>query len=262
MKSILIVTAVLLLVFSCRKQQPEMNAAQNACDCIEETTAEFTIEEMTAQQGQPWNFYTISDTIFAGHNVRFTAKANDVTYKWYIGNEVLSSKTVFRNFPLSTLAQNIPITLVVKKEVNKICFPNDDGYDSVVKILHPADFVIDTGTDYEFPFLEGTYRVKSSHLPDSFDVGFYISKDFQTTAMFNVINYNGLGSNCIETAEVYGFNYRQIWSQDGTFNSPLGCDYLQGDIHRRIDGVTEMNFSLHPPGSPNYTLLKYLGRKL
>lgn len=262
MKQIIFLLLILILLFSCRKKQPEIVAAQNACDCIEATSADFSIEEATAGFTQSWNRFTETDTIFENRNVRFTAKTEDAEYTWYIGTEVLTSKTFGRHFSSAFLGQNIPVTLVVKKDANTGCFPNDDGYDSITKVFHVAPFIEDTGTDYVFTPMEGTYRMKSAHLPDSFDVDFEMSKDFQATAMFNIQNYDGAGSNCTNTAKLTAGNYRQFFSEQPGNNSGSACKLLSGYIHNQMNGKTVMHFTLYTPNNPNYQVLDYEGRKL
>ncbi|MFK8038831.1 MAG: hypothetical protein AB8B74_11110 [Crocinitomicaceae bacterium] len=110
--------------------------------------------------------------------------------------------------------------------------------------------------------MEGSYRIKSNHLSDSFDIVFdvdYAPLGYET---FNNRNYDGLGSDCINQAEISGANYRQVWTIVGT--SVQQCDYLKGSIHNRIEGVTEMKFSFGASSStnPNYNERIYLGRRL
>ncbi len=259
MKNALFISSMLLLIYSCRKEQPQMNAVQNACDCAEEILADFTIEGATAGFTQPWNRFTETDTVFVNRNVRFTARIEDATYKWYIGSEIVTQKSFGRFFSDAFEGQDIPVTLVVKKKANSGCFPADDGYDSITKVFHVAPFILDSGTDYVFPPLEGTYRMKSSHLPDSFDVVFDIGKNFQATVMFNIQNFDGEGNDCVNIATCTAINYRQIWSEDGAGST---CKMFVGDIHNLLNGKTKMHFTFYYPEHPDYQVLDYEGRKL
>jgi len=235
-----------------------MNTVQNACDCLNEVSAEFTIEEVTSYS-QPWEKRTETDTTFMKTNVAFTAKEKDAEYTWCIGSEIITDKTFARYFGYTSAGQNIKVTLVVKKKANTACFPNDDGSDSITKVFHVAPFILDTGIDYVFPPLEGTYRMKSNYLTDSFD----ISKNFQATAMFNIQNYDGEGSNCINTAQFTALNYRQVFSELSEGNgSGSACKQLSGYIHNQMNGKTVMHFTLYTPNNPYYQVLDYEGRKL
>jgi hypothetical protein len=248
-----------VLLHSCKKEQPALRSLEEDCDCAKEVSAEFLMEERTGLTDSHYKF-TNTDTIYHNKAVRFTALDSTANYTWYIGAEKLNTRKVLRYFDQSLIGHTIPIILVVKKNANTICIPTDDGYDSIVKYLYVSQYVIDTGTDYEYGSIEGIYRVKSSHLLDSFDIVFYVSKSSSTEIMFNIENYDGLGSNCINQARATNFNYRQIFTSFGT--STTQCDYIMGDIHNRLDGVTEMNFTFFYKEHPDYKVRKYLGRRL
>ena len=263
MKKILLVILPLLfltVLINCKKQQPQINEdIKNPCDCAHEVSADFDIFEV----GGTWSEQTLTDTIYHDKYVIFKAKDTIANYTWYIGSEVFNTKEVTKFFDNSLIGQNIPIALVVKKEPNTYCFPNDDGYDSIVKSIYVSQYIINDFTNtLNYGPIEGTYRVKSEHKADSFDIVFYTTLNFQNENMFNIENYDGEGSNCLNQALVTGANYREVWTKSGT--SVTQCDYIQGSIHNRLDGVTEMNFSF---GSSNvnadyYYERKYLGRKL
>jgi hypothetical protein len=112
----------------------------------------------------------------------------------------------------------------------------------------------------------GTYRVKGPHLVDSFDVAFWAIPHIVsggTLYSYKIFNYDGLGSNCLNSIPVYqvrikAFTYRKVWL--GYVAHP---DYFGGTIHRRLDGVTEMNFTYSLDGtSANMVNRTYYGRKI
>jgi len=263
-RHILVVFLCVVMLLACKKEQleqPELAEFNRNCSCAKEVSADFTMEEQTTSNP---NFvkYTNTDTIFKNKNVRFTALENSADYTWYIGTEIISNKTVSRYFSDAWVGENIPVTLVVKKKPNLICLPNDDGYDSITKILHVSEFPFIVGSEVYLGSIEGVYRVKSAHLPDSFDIEFYVDIASPGFQYFNVINYDGVGSDCIHQARAGGGNYRQVWSTGGT--SVTQCDYLRGSVHNRIDGITEIKFTFGAgsPTNANYYERTYLGRKL
>jgi hypothetical protein len=250
--------SLLLLLFACKKEQPEMtNESKDPCECASEISADFKIEEST---GSFAGDFTETDTVYKNKWVYFTAYENEATYTWYIGLDVLTDQSVNRYFSDTWEGYDIPITLVVEKEPNSVCFPNDDGYDSITKTFHISQYPISTGipfSDIDAGPIEGKYRVKSSHLPDSFDIELDLIVDSQGGSghFFNIINYNGYGDSCINQTRVKGMNYRQVWN-----NPPTGyCDNLYAVIHNRMDGVTEMKMSWIGDGTG---LLTYYGRKI
>ena len=267
MKKILLVILPLLfltILINCKKQQPQINEdIKNPCDCATEVSADFDMLEISGQTNSIFERTTPTDTIFKNKSVKFLAKDSTANYTWYIGTEVLTDREVVRYFDQSLVGQDLPITLVVKKTPNNICFPSDDGYDSIVKILHVSPYPIAIAPNLDLGSIEGTYRVKSEHKADSFDIVFYTSINGLGENKFNIENYDGNGSNCLNQANIGEYlNYRQVGTSWGTSTSQ--CDYIKGSIHNRLDGVTEMNFSF---GSNNvnadyYYERKYLGRKL
>lgn len=250
--------ALLLVVFGCKKiEQPDMSTVTDPCDCVKEVSADFVMEEKNSF----WTDYlTETDSIFKNKNVRFRALEDSATYTWYIGQEVLTSKQVDRYFDEALAGQTLPITLVVKKKANSICFPDDDGYDSITKYLTVTNFI---ESDWQngvlnIGSLEGTFRVKSDHLPDSFDITIDYVFSSGSNRRLNVFNYNGLGSNCInQIRDIEQFNYRELRFWDGTGTIPEQCDKLQGIIKTKLDGTVEMNFTLYFD-----QFLNYKGRRL
>ncbi|MGM0479701.1 MAG: hypothetical protein ACQERC_10800 [Bacteroidota bacterium] len=254
---------LVLILYSCKKEQPQLNnESKDPCDCANEVSADFEIWEGSSQVPNPRQ--TLTDTTYKDRTVEFRALEENAVYTWYIGADVETEQVTWKYFSDQWANQDIPITLVVEKEPNNVCFPEDDGYDSITKTFHISDYWQENTNDVDLGPIEGTYRVKSEHLSDSFDVEFYADKNFQGEIMFNIVNYNGEGSNCIDQARITGSNYRQVWTTNGT--GSLVCDALRGYIHNRLDGVTEMHFSFGStsPNDPDYDYYErtYLGRKL
>ncbi len=248
-----------MLFFACRKKelQPELSAFNKECDCAKEVSAEFLMEEMAT----PINWLyerksTDTDTIYAEQNVRFFAKDTNANYTWYIGSEVIEDREFYRFFDKSLTGQTLPITLVVKKKPNLICFPNDDGYDSIVRYLTVAEefdwenFYKDT--NYRF---EGVFRMKDPEQPDSIDITIDLRYD-------NIPNYSGIKRIVITNLEgnqellhfgQEGINYRQFWTE-GHY-----C-YRQLSLHNKWNGEVELTVKAFE-GTPckNY---HYKGRRL
>ncbi|HHB77964.1 MAG TPA: hypothetical protein ENK85_01870, partial [Saprospiraceae bacterium] len=108
------------------------------CEEATEVTADFTIME----NGYPNNLSGGLDTLFKPFDtdtvrrtrIIFSALEEDAEYTWIIGAETLHTRVVQRSgFPKG---ETIPITLIVKKTPNAMCFPNDDGIDTLVRYMH------------------------------------------------------------------------------------------------------------------------------
>jgi hypothetical protein len=256
---VIILFLVLLVAFGCKKEKPTVPEEVNPCELAQPTTGDFLIEEQTAPAPPQLRKYTITDTVFNGKNVRFTALQDDAQYTWYIGTEVLHVQSFERYFGSSLSNTDIPITLVTRKTPNKLCFPNDDGYDSITKIMHVSHLPDWVSPDVTYGPIEGNFRVKSEHLPDSFDVKIDITY-IGGESYFNITNYDGFGSSCIQQARPSIRNYRQIWVYDGT--SSMQCDAFKGYLHVHVGGLIEFNITLFNTNDPNHVSRAYLGRRI
>lgn len=264
MKNLLYIFTLLVVAgsVSCKKEQPEMKPFNEDCSCANEVSADFLMEEMTFSNLSIAK-YTDTDSILGSKSVRFRVKESGAEYKWYIGSETMIDTSVIRFFGPSILGQTVPIILVVKKKPNKICFPNDDGYDSVVKYLTITNYPIADYVNHDLTIgsIEGTYRVKSAHLTDSFDVHVDCVIDNLNNQKLNLYNYDGIGSDCILTIQMEdGINYRELFVVGGT--GTFVCDYIRGTIKHPQNGKVQMDFTLLYEGHPDYKILKYFGRKL
>lgn len=261
MKKTIIICLAVLLFASCKKEQPEMSTLNAGCDCAEEVKSKFEMLEMTSGN-ENFADYTDTDSIFGDKNVLFKALTENAEYTWYIGTEVLNTREVKRFFPNSMIGQTVPITLVTKKKANTVCFPNDDGYDSVVKYLTIAQ--LDLYNNFDTTRIEGYYKVKSPLLNDSI----ILTIDYIETGIgyyYNFYNYNGVDSNCIKvigTGDV-GHNYRQLF-----VNTPAGIsnDYLQGTVYVGQNNSAELDLTtgayIDGVWQPVVYYWKYKGRKL
>ncbi|MDB0037897.1 hypothetical protein N9F08_00890 [bacterium] len=259
------ITLVLILPFlflGCKKhEQPEMNPQYEECNCAHEVSAEFLMEEMSSFTTSAK--YTNTDSIFSSKNVRFYGLEENAEYTWYIGTEIVTSREVIRYFNDGLVGQTLPIALVVKKTPNNICFPNDDGYDSIVKQLSVAQ--LPTYTLLDTTFLEGTYRMKSPLHIDSVDIIIdYRNYSNGLDKRIDIYNYDGIGSNCLNRIPRGGTNFRQFWTFGD--NSVTQSDYLQGTVHHLLDGGVEMNLTTGGYVSGTYVTelnhFEYRGRKI
>jgi hypothetical protein len=261
----LIFLPFLIIAFTaCKKhEQPELTEVNTDCDCASEVSADFEILEL---ETLPWfdPVGTDSDTIFHEKNVIFRAKEENAEYTWYIGNEVLNTKEVGRNFSAAWGGQDITVSLVVRKAPNAICLPNDDGYDSISRTFYVQPYAAcDLTSQYvnDTTLMEGTFRVKSAHVLDSFDVTIdYIDEPGAVDKIY-IYNYDGMGTN-IQSIGRCGTRstYRGLWIvNQGTF---YNC--FQGEIFYRINGTAIFNLTLCENVGGTYvnTDYTYTGRKL
>ncbi len=238
------------LAVSCKKDKITP-PAPDPCIGLQEVSADFLMEEMTSFN-ENLSIFTDTDTIYSEKPVRFTAKEENAEYTWYIGTEVLHTRSVTRFFSNALEGQTLPITLVVKKAANTSCFPLDDGYDSIVKYLSVSNQKIGVDSSY---LMEGVFRLKEKNRTDSVDITIDVKRSLQNDILVDIFNYDGNGTNTVLplTSGGYGargFNYRQYWF------------YLAAhevDFQHEING--KVTISIVSWG-PNYNSYYYTGRKL
>jgi hypothetical protein len=266
-RNIIIFTSLTLAItlLACRKIQPDFNvAATDPCDCASEVSADFVIEEYS---GPVSNFFVETDTTFHDSEVQFRALEANAEYTWYIGIDTFNTQAAIRFFNDQWIGFDIPITLVVKKEPNNTCFPNDDGYDSITKTFYVSQYPIENGTnqDIEFGSIEGTYRVYSMELGDSIDIVVDVNDKWSTKTV-DFINIDGSGAVCDSfSRDVDAYSYREFHFEVSHSTTSI-CTGLSGIVRNKIDGEAEMiihTSTLDPQdNSVVDNSYNYFGRKL
>lgn len=141
---LLLMGAVLLLVQCCKPDDeptppcddPANPDCPNYDPCIMESpvTAEFKIYDDVFSGGPNADKWFEDDKIYRGR-IKFAAVEDSAHYTWYLGAETIMGtdfKEVIKNtgdLPPGTYTA----ALVVDKEPNAFCFPDDDGRDSIFK---------------------------------------------------------------------------------------------------------------------------------
>jgi hypothetical protein len=229
---------LLVVVWGCRKEKPAFDLSdKDPCSCASEVSADFVIEELAATI--PETVWVETDTVFQGASVRFRAKEDNANYKWYIGSQVFNTRSVVRNFGWEWYGIDIPITLVVTKEPNSVCFPSDDGYDSIVKNFHifeAEQALSEDQTEWSNWPTTGTYRMISPEHQDSFDMKIRVFRGIPNweNKFVTLENWDGSGNDCISTTKgLWGSSYRYIgFKQSGS----TICTSLTGHLTRDING--------------------------
>ena len=231
---------LLLFVWACRKEKPEFDLSdKDPCGCASEVSADFVIEELATTI--PETVWVETDTVFQGASVRFRAKEDNANYTWYIGSQVFNSQSVVRNFGWDWYNVDIPITLVVTKEPNSICFPADDGHDSIVKNFHIFEVeqaLSEDQTEWSNWPTTGTYRMISPEHQDSFDMKIRVFRGLINwdTKFVTLENWDGYGNDCISPSKtLWGSSYRYIgFKQTGN----TICTSLTGHLIRDMNGAS------------------------
>jgi hypothetical protein len=251
--------AVLCLI-SCKKEQPALRSLEEDCSCAKEVSADFKMEESGSSDFNGNRAET--DTSLFYKYALFSANEVNAEYTWYLDSEEINNKNKFSQYyGEESINKTIKVTLVVKKKPNKICLPNDDGYDSVTKFFHVSNRNWVSLFELPFPESEGVYRVKEQHSNDSVDITF----DLSTSSPFG-----SSGVAMILYIPDGKINYHIF--KDSVVSLPSGIQYIgyrrflfesighDVDIYRRNNKDVEFNFT--STNKEYYKDFKYKGRKL
>jgi hypothetical protein len=263
----LLFTAIALAItlLACRKIQPDFDvSAEDPCDCASEVSADFVIEELFSPINQ---VFIETDTTFHDRDIQFRALEENAEYTWYIGIDTFNTQSASRFFTDQWIGFDIPITLVVKKEPNNTCYPNDDGYDSITKTFYVSQYPVEYGTnqDIEFGSIEGTYRMFSTELNDSIDIGVDVNDKWDTRTI-DFTNIDGTSIVCDSfNRDLSNWSYRELRFESYHTTTSI-CTGLSGVVRNKVNGEAEMiihSSTLDPQNNNlvDYTY-NYFGRKL
>jgi len=258
---------ICLLLLGCKKyEQPELTPLNQDCSCASEVNADFEILELEGPFGlNPQG--TDTDTIYMGKNVIFRAKEEGAEYTWYIGNEILDTKEVGRYFSSAYADQEMTVSLVVRKQANTICFPNDDGYDSISKRFYVQNYEtsdLTSAYDNGVTLMEGVYRVKSPTMADSIDITIdYIDRTPPPSPVdqIDITNFDGQGTTVwIPRGQSTLKNYRAFWVPDQGISKKC----IQGKFLYNMSGESVFDISFCELINGEYVMQEHQmkGRKL
>jgi hypothetical protein len=93
------------------------------------------------------------DYAFERVNIGFRPKEHETLkydkYTWLLGSEVIEEASFYRDFS-GTTESEIPVTLIVEGKPDLECFPDDDGKDTLTKMIKLIDGVCNTDASGEF----------------------------------------------------------------------------------------------------------------
>lgn len=158
---------------SCKRDEPCCDATNPECPnydpCYGKVlpSAGFKMFDGFLHDG---NYVYWEDVVFKGFDVNLTSELNDVEYAhtWYIGSEVFHTQNPpTRRYEEVPRPATISVSHVIRYEPDTVCFPDDDGYDSVVQSFYLIERWDELGT-------MGTFRGVIDNELDSFELGFYM----------------------------------------------------------------------------------------
>ena len=258
---------------------PNYVAPVDPCAGKTEVSADFVIEERISAIGA--GEFIPTDTTLKERHIRFRAITQGAyEYKWYVGSEIITDvQSVTRFFPEQWAGSNIPITLVVRKIPDNACFPNDDGYDSITKVFHISQYLIepnplgDEDRTVQNGGLQGTYRLIQDGMQDSIDVSVSFCDNYLGVLIL-FENLDGQGTICScdlinnpggTHISKWSYRYAEFGLTGGQISTEF-CESLSGFIHKKVNGEVVMNVTSriwdYVNGPVTNTQYAYTGRKL
>jgi len=144
---------------------------------------------------------------------------------------------------------------------NNVCFPEDDGYDSITKVFNVTEYgKVDpnNSSNVIYGTKEGLFKMKEQHSIDSVEIG--IDYIVTNQPYINFYNYDGQSGDCIETViPSLGVTYRE--SRVGQNGGQI-CKRLRATIKTTTVNNVEMYFTEYEPGHPEYKEYFYKGRRI
>ncbi len=215
-RNLIFIFIIYSMLNSCCKNEPD-------CTSSHETKASFNgYNTSNLELWKQINYPLIENDTNWSHMTFVADDIADATYyKWIIGaEEIENTPIVFRQgFPLN---MPVSIQLVVKKSPNKICFPNDDGIDTLTKTYYFTD------KERRWYRPDGSYlyfRGSFTHKPkDSFTIYFSADKDKRLNRMDTIFDFPCKGSKIMH---FLGQNkYNSFEGQANVDGNKFVCDTM------------------------------------
>ena len=120
---------LLFLILASCKDDPS-SPQYNPCEGKHPVSADFDMYE----KGNTHSFQkSDNDTIFSGNNIIIEAKYDCDYYEWNLSGDTTNyyKKNVNIGFDINE-NRTISVRLITKSKIDSVCFPNDDGIDTVL----------------------------------------------------------------------------------------------------------------------------------
>lgn len=205
------------------------------------------------------NKFFTCDTIFPSV-VRFSAAPAYSTVVWQIGTDprVYTQKDVDVTFPASAVG-TVTIRCTGTRPVNRVCFPNDDGVDTMTKVLT----VMPLNPSVPHAAIEGKFLGATTDAPrDTFTVRIFVGPDllYPTQPALFLVNLN---KGCPGTSIDISAGYQGLVFNQGIGNAV--CHGVYGVGHIDLQDRTKIRFDYSEqatPGSPVEVSKVFIGTRI
>jgi hypothetical protein len=251
MKNILIISLLALcglVISSCSKDEPCMDETNKDCPNFNPCSLkeprpkiDFEVYQTFGVANAP-EFKT--DTLMPGYGSYFSANIkNAISYEWRIGiDTVISSNETFSiSFDRSdsTLLVNnpVPVTLIVEYQPDLVCFPNQNGRDTITKFIHFRQ-------TWQAAYF-GKWKVYVDGDTDNpYEIEIRLAQGSLFTYQMQIANLYNEGNNCVQDSQVSGYMaYNQFIEGAfyfveigcGTRNYPYATSGVKGNVNTEND---------------------------
>jgi hypothetical protein len=218
------------------------------CAGSQEVSADFTIEEHVSYLPNLWRLTT--NGVFSDNTLRIRPLNDNVNCKWILGVDTIQASEYSFHFPTGSYGQTFPIKLIVTGSIDTVCFPNDNGMDTITKYITVYD-------SCQMPII-GKYRVAWDSAPtDSFDVKLTCNADWIDGIAIYAQNFEHDQANdsCRMDFTGYGYNYYSLHT------GLITCRGLIGEFWLNPDNSFEAKYKIRD-GNWNYQNKHVHGRRI
>ena len=128
---LLILLPLVLLLTACPEDDP---IKPDPCEGKKPVSAEFKIKQRIIDVMDSMQEINIeTDTVLTYREITFEADGDFDNYKWQLGDDpnIKSGKKITYNF--TKVWGKLQMRLIVKGKRDNLCFPDDDGIDTIIK---------------------------------------------------------------------------------------------------------------------------------
>lgn len=250
--------ALLLFISSCECDDPTDPDCDNydpCWDATEPVKASFTMSERYWFANGVKELFVQKDVDTAMINaIEFEAPEGFDKYTWLIGAEIIHDRIFERGgFPRG---ESTPITLIVEKTPNRLCFPEDDGIDTLTRHLYI------TGHHRCSTLVQGKFEGYFEHQPNTKrTVEFKICSD-RPRGGWGMFAY-GLTDDCDSVGiDDLIFRYKEINFWGGGWSSDCGVPFGSAEIAPDDNNAIKIEYVYFDPGPLAGETRKFEGRRV
>ncbi|MEN9639623.1 MAG: hypothetical protein RLZZ262_1492 [Bacteroidota bacterium] len=236
---------------------PNYEEPVDPCASSQEVSADFRIENRVGPSPAAAYFVESDGTCcfplptYGTSIIRLTANQDNLNYKWIIGSDTIYNQEYAFVFGAEFCGGTYPITLIVSGQADTVCFPNDNGMDTLTRMLAVVP-------GFENP-IWGRYKVAWNDQPsDSFEVKLNIVSTVPDDFDIYALNFANLGiqDSCPVNYNALNYKYIALTSDFGS------CRRVRGTFWINQDDSFEGDYQIDNDPEPGIENISYVNKKL